>query len=152
LKKHTATILSVTLCVLFFVSCSTFKRSIASENDRKSELHSLMPRIVRAYRWASFEELAPLFSEKLTVDSVHAMHKFYKNKKVKEVDVQQIDFEEDVYKAYQLLEVNTFSSPRYMIESHIDQLTWEFSVAGGGWKIVRIDIGSSSSIDDPELP
>ncbi len=146
------------LSILLISSCSTFQRSIATEEDRKTELYALMPKVTRAYRWVAFEELAPMFSNKISIDSVQQMHKFYKNLKVKEVDVEQIDFEEEANKAYVILQVKTFSAPRYMIESHLDQITWKYSVKGGGWQIVKMDIGSSKDIgggstsEEIELP
>jgi uncharacterized protein YceK len=149
LKKYHLLCLSLAV-VLVLSGCSMFRRSMASEEDRKAELYSMMPKVLRSYRWSAFEELAPMFSGGISIDSVQSLHRFYKNKKVKEAEVEQIDFDNDVARAYQLLQVKTFSPPRYLIESHLDQITWEFSASGGGWKIIRIDIGNSYSPEEIE--
>lgn len=150
--KNTALLLVILLSFLSISACSTFKRTIASEEDRKAELYSVTNKVLKAYRWSSFEDLAPLFSGKISIDSVQELRRFYKGKKVKEAELEQVDFENEAHRAYQLLSVKTFSAPRYMIESHLDQITWEFSATQGGWTILKIDVGNTSSSENLELP
>lgn len=138
------------LCFLSLLSCSSFQRTISNEEDRKAELYSHMQKVKRSYRWLTFEELAEFFSKEISLESLHDMHKFYKDKKVKEVNVEQIDFEEEANKAYLILEVKTFSAPRYLIDTHLDQISWKYSISGGGWQITKIDVGSVTGEDDAE--
>lgn len=140
----------------FLSSCYYTKSLIQTDEDIKAELHNSFPKIIRAYKWSSFEELVPYLQPAVAAESVGALQKFYSRHKIKEVDTDSVDFEgvdfeggdsegDKVKKAYQLLVVKTFSPPRYTLETHVDQLTWEFSTSHGGWKITRVDVGAASN-------
>jgi hypothetical protein len=133
-------------------ACSYIRHSVSTESDRKVDLYALTTKVIKAYQWQSFEELSPMMSPKLSTDSLYSLNRFYKTKKIKEVEVEQLDFEEDAFKAYQIISVRTFSAPTYMLETHLDQITWEFTKEHGTWKIIKIDTGTTGISDAVELP
>jgi hypothetical protein len=145
------------LClILFFLTtgsaCSYIRHSVSTESDRKVDLYALTTKVIKAYQWQSFEELSPMLSPHMSTDSMYLLDRFYKSKKIKEAEVEQLDFEEDAFKAYQIISVRTFSAPKFMLETHLDQITWEFTKEHGTWKIIKIDTGNSGGSDAAELP
>lgn len=145
--------IAISLILLFLSSCSLISRAISSESDRKSELYSLAPRLVKPYTWQSFNELIPYLDKNKGPDILFKLENYYENMKIKEVKVEQVDFENNSKKSYQLLQVYTYSAPTYVVRSHLDQFTWKFTIKDG-WKItnVDIDIGEKSDINLNPLP
>lgn len=140
------------ICLLSSSACSYLRRTVSTESDRKVDLYALTTKVIKAYQWQSFEELSPMLSPDMSTDSLYSLNRFYKSKKIKEVEVDQLDFDEDAFKAYQIISVRTFSAPTYLLETHLDQITWEFTKEHGAWKIIKIDTGTVGKSDVTSLP
>ncbi|HMO17538.1 MAG TPA: hypothetical protein PKA63_08475 [Oligoflexia bacterium] len=140
--------LTLTILILLFCSGCLWAKNVAQNAEgRKNEIHNFSPKVLRAYRWHTFEDMSQFLLPAKAAENLGKLQKFYSNHKVKEVEVEGVEFDgSEDEKAYMTLTVKTFSSPRYVVENHLDQLTWEYSSSNGGWKIVRIDVGAAQGI------
>jgi len=132
--------------LLFFSACSLGRNALlSSEDSRKSDFHLEAQKLVRPYQLQSYDEIVPLLSKDKVGEILFSLKKKYKKNKIKDIDIEQVDFEKEAFLAYQILSVSTFSAPTYLVSTHFDQITWEFFPYDGGWKIIKVDTGSSET-------
>lgn len=139
-------LLFIIVALLFFSACSIGRNNLLStEDSRKSDFHLEAQKLVRPYRVQSYDEIAPLLAKDKSGEILFSLKKKYKKNKIKDIDIEQIDFENEANLAYQILSVSSFSAPTYLVSTHFDQVTWEFFPYSGGWRIIKVDTGSSET-------
>lgn len=119
---------------------------MGAEGKRK-ELRTLSAKLVKAVSWADFQEVATFTRDDIRDKAIRQLIDQYKGVKIKEVKETNLDFDDQVITAYQVLEIEGFSQPSYIVQSEFTQFTWSFSSSTEGWKITGITFaGKDSSI------
>ncbi len=131
------------LLLSFGFGCSMLSESFKNELDRKMELEVLVNKVNQTLAWQTFDELVPLI-EGNPHELMRMLTKEYKTTKINEVEVDQVTFEEESFRAYSVFKISAFSSPTYVLESHFDQIEWVYKAEEGGWKIKNLVIGRKS--------
>ena len=114
---------------------------------KRNELRTLSAKLVKAVSWVEFGEVAKLTRDDIRDKAIRQLTDQYKGVRIKEVKETNLDFDDEVLTAYQVLEIEGFSEPSYIVKSEFTQFTWSFSPSTSGWKITGITFsGKESSI------
>lgn len=133
----------IPLLLVLLSSCSYVNYSIMGKDGRKNDLRAISAKLVKAVSWAEFNEVGKFMDEQIVDKSLRQLSDQYKSVKIKEVKETNLDFDEEFKSAYQILEIEGFSSPSYVVKSEFTQFKWVFMPAQGGWKITDINFANS---------
>ncbi len=114
-----------------------------SEDGRKNELRSISAKVVKAVTWAEFSEVAKFMDDQIVDKSTRQLIDQYKSIKIKDVKETNLDFDDENKSAYQVLEIEGFSSPSNIVKSEFTQFKWIFRAGQGGWQITDVNFSNS---------
>jgi hypothetical protein len=136
-------ILSIVLSIISFSSCSYLNYSLMSQDGRKNELRAISAKVVKAVTWAEFSEVAKFMDDQIVDKSSRQLIDQYKSIKIKDVKETNLDFDDENKSAYQVLEIEGFSSPSNIVKSEFTQFKWIFRAGQGGWQITDVNFSNS---------
>ncbi len=128
----------VLILVATLSSCSFLSYKMMGSEGRNKELRTISAKLVKALSWAEYGEVAKFMDLKIRDKGLSQLSDQYGSVKIKEVKETNLDFDDDVLVAYQVVEIDGFSAPSYVVKSEYTQFTWEFSPSTDGWKITEI--------------
>lgn len=144
-NKISIRISTLLLLIMLFSSCAYINYGLMSNDGKRNELRTLSAKVVKAVSWGEFEEVAIFMNEEIRDKAVRQLEDQYKSIKIKEVKETNLDFDDEVLNAYQVLEIAGFSAPSYIVQTEFTQFKWTFSTSTHGWKISEIKFATSDS-------
>lgn len=130
--------------LIFLCSCSYLAYSLMGKDGRRNELRTISAKVVKAVNWAEFNEVAKFMDDQIVDKSLRQLSDQYKSVKIKEVKETNLDFDDEFNSAYQILEIEGFSSPSYVVKSEYTQFKWTFLPGKGGWKITDVNFANTA--------
>lgn len=123
---------------IFAPTIDSIRRAGVTESSRMGLLPEQVKNYGESLYWGQpMQALGQVKDESRSVVADH-LRKRAGKERVVEAKVQEVEFQDNAFKAKVALEISAFEVPFYIVNKRIENQTWEFSMTTG-WQLAAVE-------------